>query len=243
MASATARDCPATGGMLPPPAIRPRQAAQVRRTPKTDRAARRAFQTDRRVEARHWLKHGADEIADIAQGADLARLLPSELVKLVHPTLRLAFMQHPGNVPRSNTNSRPRAAPARDRSWWLSTRAVPWRVRETHRAMAPRYRAWIAQRERRTFALLGFDCCVKLEAVVQPGDGLPEEALFTGRRRDGDQPRAATRRSHPRAPVHFRNMDIVLITDGGSDTSSALRIRDAARDPRHHPRSRHRGRT
>jgi hypothetical protein len=36
-----------------------------------------------------------------------------------------------------------------------------------------------AQCERRTFALLAFDYRVKFEAVVKPGEPLPEEALFT----------------------------------------------------------------
>ncbi len=42
---------------------------------------------------RQKVKHGADEITEITQGADIARLLPSELCKLTRRSLRLLFMR------------------------------------------------------------------------------------------------------------------------------------------------------
>jgi len=87
-----------------------------------------------------------------------------------------------------------------------------------------------AQRARRVYALIGFDYHVKHEAVVRPGEPLPEEALFTACAGGTEIAVALARglelirgNSGP-----LKKADIVLITDGGSDTSSAARLRDDA---------------
>ncbi len=87
-----------------------------------------------------------------------------------------------------------------------------------------------AQRERRMYALLGFDYRVKFEALVKPGEPLPEEGLFVGCAGGTEISAALTRgleitRGHPGA---LRKADLVLVTDGGSDPSAAPKVREEA---------------
>jgi uncharacterized protein with von Willebrand factor type A (vWA) domain len=87
-----------------------------------------------------------------------------------------------------------------------------------------------AQRERRMYALLGFDYHVKFEAVVKPGEPLPEEGLFVGCAGGTEISAALTRgleiiRRHPGA---LSKADLVLVTDGGSAPSSAPKVREEA---------------
>jgi hypothetical protein len=71
---------------------------------------------------------------------------------------------------------------------------------------------------------------VTFEATVEPGQQLPHEALFVGCG-GGTSIAAALERGleiiahHPRA---LRRGDIVLVTDGGSDTEAAARLREQA---------------
>ena len=181
---------------------------------------------------RSRVRHGADEIADIEQGADLARLLPSELVKLTHRTLRAAFMRSLiereamqyaiiGNEPlgkgplvvlldKSGSMDGPRDI-------WATALALA--LLET------------ARRDRRMFAILAFDSRVKFEAIVKPGEPLPEQALFTGCA-GGTEIGAAMYRGLEIIRSNegrLRKADIVLVTDGGSDTASAPALREAAK--------------
>jgi Mg-chelatase subunit ChlD len=180
---------------------------------------------------RQKLKHGADEIADIEQGAELGRLLPSELVRLAHQKLRLAFMrsiveraalqyQLTGNaslgkgplvvvLDKSGSMDGPRDI-------WATALALAL-LDETQRA-------------RRVYALVGFDYRVKHEAVVKPGDALPEEALFTACA-GGTEIGIALRRGLDLIEQNqgaLKRADLVLITDGGSDTATAPVIRTDA---------------
>lgn len=179
---------------------------------------------------RQKYRHGADEIADIEQGADLARLLPSEVVKLTHPKLRLAFMrtvversclqyQLIGNAPLG----RGPLVVLLDKSGSMDGPRDIW---ATAVALALLDHA---HREGRTFALLAFDYHVKHESVVKPGGLLPQEALFTACA-GGTEIGAAVARGLELIRQHqeLRKGDLVVITDGGSDTASAPHLRAAA---------------
>ncbi len=181
---------------------------------------------------RQRVRHGADEITDIEQGADLARALPAELAKLCHPRRRLDFMrtllerqvlqyQLSGN----ETLGRGPLVLLLDKSGSMEGPKDTW---ATALALALLEHA---HAERRAFALIDFNGHVTYEATVEPGGQLPHEALFVSCG-GGTSIATAFERgleiiaTHPRA---LRRSDIVLITDGGSDPARAPALRDQAR--------------
>ncbi|WP_242343660.1 vWA domain-containing protein [Anaeromyxobacter terrae] len=180
---------------------------------------------------RQRVKHGADEVTDVEQGADLGRALPVELAKLTHRLLRLDFMR--AVLERQALQYRLEGTASLgkgplvvllDKSGSMDGPRDVW---ATAVALALLDQA---QQERRTYALLGFDSRVKFEAVVNPADALPEEGLFVSCGGGTEIAAAIDRgleiiRTHPGA---LRNADIVLITDGGSDASEAGRLRESA---------------
>jgi Mg-chelatase subunit ChlD len=180
---------------------------------------------------RQRVKHGADEVTDVEQGADLGRTLPVELAKLTHRLLRLDFMR--ALLERQVLQYRLEGTASLgkgpivvllDKSGSMDGPRDVW---ATAVALALLDQA---QRERRTYALLGFDSLVKFEAVVNPADALPEEGLFVSCGGGTEIAAAITRgleiiRTHPGA---LRKADIVLVTDGGSDASEAGRLREGA---------------
>ncbi len=180
---------------------------------------------------RQKLKHGADEISDIEQGADLGRLLPSELMQLTHRTRRLLLLKNLlerqvmqyqliGNQPLGKGP----LVVLLDKSGSMDGPRDVW---ATALALALLDQA---HRERRSFALVAFDYRVKFEAVVKPGEPLPEAALFTacaGGTEIGD----AVNRGLELVRQHqgqLRKADLVLVTDGGSDAQMAPRLREQA---------------
>ena len=88
-----------------------------------------------------------------------------------------------------------------------------------------------AHRERRTFALVCFDAGVKFESVVKPGEPLPEGGLFVSCAGGTEIAVAVARGLELIASNQGRlnKADLVLVTDGGSDTASAATLRDGAR--------------
>jgi Mg-chelatase subunit ChlD len=180
---------------------------------------------------RQRVKHGADEVTDIEQGADLARTLPVELAKLSHRLLRLDFMRAllerqvlQYRLEGSASLGKGPLVVLLDKSGSMDGPRDVW---ATAVALALLDQA---QRERRTYALLGFDSHVKFEAVVNPADALPEEGLFVSCGGGTEIAAAIARgleiiRTHPGA---LRKADIVLVTDGGSDTSEARVLRESA---------------
>jgi len=181
---------------------------------------------------RQKYRHGADEFADVETGAELGRLLPSELVKLANPRLRPAFMR--SLVERSTLqyqligNERLGKGPLvvlLDKSGSMDGPRDIW---ATALALALLDQA---QRERRPFALVAFDYRVKFEAVVKPGEPLPEAALFTacaGGTEIGD---AVARGLEliQQNQGQLRKADLVLVTDGGSDAAMAPKLRAMAK--------------
>jgi Mg-chelatase subunit ChlD len=180
---------------------------------------------------RQRVKHGADELADIEQGSDLARALPSELSKLSHRLLRLDFIRSllEGQVQQyrlagTEALGKGPLIVVLDKSGSMDGPRDVW---ATALALALLDQA---QRERRMFALLGFDYRVKFEAVVKPGEPLPEEGLFVSCAGGTEIGVALARgleiiRGHPGS---LRKADLVLVTDGGSDPSSAPKLREEA---------------
>jgi uncharacterized protein with von Willebrand factor type A (vWA) domain len=118
---------------------------------------------------RQKVKHGADEVTDITQGADIARLLPSELSKLGRRTLRLLFMRDllerqclQYQLTGAEVLGKGPLVVALDKSGSMDGPRDVW---ATALALALLEQA---QRENRMFALLLFDAGVKYEAIVKP---------------------------------------------------------------------------
>ena len=87
-----------------------------------------------------------------------------------------------------------------------------------------------AQRERRPFALVSFDYRVEFEAVVKPGEPLPEAALFTACA-GGTEIADAGARGLDLIRLNqgqLKKADLVLVTDGGSDAQMAPKLREQA---------------
>jgi Mg-chelatase subunit ChlD len=182
---------------------------------------------------RSKVRHGADEITDVEQGADIGRLLPSELGKLLHPKQKLAFLrdltEHQAmqyQLSGTEVLGRGPLVVALDKSGSMDGERDCWATAVALALLE------IAQRERRTFCLLAFDGEVKFEAVVKPGEPLPHEALFVGCSGGTSIANVVQRGLDIIAthPGRLRKADIVLITDGGSDAEPAPPLRERAKE-------------
>jgi Mg-chelatase subunit ChlD len=177
-------------------------------------------------------KRGADEITDIEQGADLGRLLPSELGKLMHPVQRLAFLRDlterrclQYQLQGSETLGKGPLVVCLDKSGSMDGARDIWATAVALALME------VAKKERRSFALVCFDDDVKYQVLVHPNDKLPEAGLFVGCGGGTDIAEVVCKgldiiREHPGA---LRKADIVLITDGGSSTEHASSLRAEAK--------------
>jgi len=180
---------------------------------------------------RSRVRHGADEIVDVEQGADLGRLLPFELAMLVHPATKLLAMRNllerssmQYRLEGTETLGKGPLVVAIDKSGSMEGDRDIWATAVGLALLD------VAQAEKRPFALLCFDAQVKHEAIVLPGDALPEAALFVpadgGTNIDGVICRGLEIiEKHPGA---FRKADIVLVTDGASNADEAAELRARA---------------
>lgn len=181
------------------------------------------------------VRHGADEVSDIELGSNLSRTLPSELAKLSHPLLRREFLASllEGKVMQyrlSGTDSLGRGplVVCLDKSGSMEGQEDIWATAVALALLD------IAKRQKRPFALLAFDGEVKRQDIVPVDGQLPEETLFTactgGTNITGVLARAMS-------VIHDSNgamkkADVVLITDGESDTGGAPAIRHLAEELR-----------
>jgi Mg-chelatase subunit ChlD len=177
------------------------------------------------------VRHGADEVTDVEMGSDLSRLLPVELVGLVHPLRRLVLMRDlvenralQYRMEGTESLGKGPLVVCLDKSGSMHGASDVWATAVALALLD------VAQRQRRPFALIGFDSAVKHEAFVAVGEPLPEEALFVSCVGGTNIGRALGRglnmiREHPGA---LKKADLVLITDGASDTDSSGLIRRQA---------------
>jgi uncharacterized protein with von Willebrand factor type A (vWA) domain len=181
---------------------------------------------------RSRVKHGADEITDVEQGADVARALPAELAKLVHPRRRLDFFRSllerqvlQYQLVGTEKLGRGPLVVLLDKSASMDGRKDLW---ATALALALLEHA---QTERRAFALVDFNGHVTYEAMVRPGQAIPHEALFVSCA-GGTQITTAIQRGLDIIRENLgtlRKADLVLVTDGEDSTEGAQALRDAAR--------------
>jgi uncharacterized protein with von Willebrand factor type A (vWA) domain len=218
---------PGTGEPARSLAARLRDDARLRRIALLAGRFRRIAGGKRRSKVRH----GADEIVDIEQGADLGRLLPLELAQLVHPRTRLltlrslvesACLQY--RLEGKETLGKGPLVVAIDKSGSMEGDKDVWATAVALALLD------VAQHEKRPFALLCFDGAVKHESIVIPGAALPEAALFVPADGGTDIDNVVRRGLEiiEQRPGTLREADIVLITDGGSDTEGAAELRERA---------------
>ena len=221
------------GALLPASTVRD-LARRLRDDPRLRQIALLAgrFKRIAATKRRQKVRHGADEITDVTQGADLARLLPSELARLCHPRTRLALLRSlierqvlEYQLCGSETLGKGPLVVAVDKSGSMDGPRDVW---ATALGLALLEQA---QREKRAFALLLFDAGIKYEVVVRPGEPLPEDALLHGCAGGTSIETVLTRaldlvRDHRGAGL--RKSDVVLVTDGGSDSSGAPALRERA---------------
>ena len=165
----------------------------------------------------------------------LGRALPVELGKLRHPLLRLDFMRSllerqllQYQLSGADTLGRGPIVVALDKSGSMADQEGLKDIWATALALALLEHA---HSEGRCFALIDFNYGVSYVAVVRPGDALPHDALFQACS-GGTNIAAAVGRGLElirTADSSMRKADLVLITDGGSDASSAAELRELAR--------------
>ena len=209
-------------------------AARLRHDERLQRIALLAGRFKRIAAQKHRqrTRHGADEIVDVETGADLARLLPAELARLGRPGLRLAFLRDlterrclQYRMAGSETLGRGPLVVCLDKSDSMEGLPDVWATAVALALLD------VAQRERRSFAVLGFNTAVTHEAMVRPGELLPIETLTVSTGGGTDIGVVLDRAVNViRSEGAMRKADIVLITDGESDKATAPRIRSVARD-------------
>jgi uncharacterized protein with von Willebrand factor type A (vWA) domain len=179
---------------------------------------------------RSRVRHGADEITDVECGSDLARLLPSELGKLRHPTMRLLLFRSllersalQYKLEGTETLGRGPVCLLVDKSGSMQGECDEWASAVALALMDS------AHADRRAFALVCFNGSVRFEAVVKPGEALPLEALSVGCGGGTDVDVAVARALDlvEGQPV-VRKADVVLLCDGGSDACKAAELKSRA---------------
>ncbi len=218
---------PHDGGRVRSLAARLRDDGRLRRIAQLAGRFKRIAGAKRRSKVRH----GADEIVDVEQGADLGRLLPLELVQLVHPRTKLLALRNlierqclQYRLEGTETLGRGPLVVAIDKSGSMEGERDVWATAVALALLD------LAQAEKRPFALLCFDGAVKHEVIVMPGQSLPEAGLFVPAD-GGTNIEAVVRRGLDiieEKPGALRNADIVIITDGGSSSDNAQELRDRA---------------
>lgn len=181
------------------------------------------------------VRHGADEITDVEQGADLGRLLPSELVQLTHPKLHLLFLRDllerqtlQYQLRGLDTLGRGPLVLLLDKSSSMEGSKDEWAT-ATALALLDH-----AHAEGRAFCLITFSDMLGYEAEVLPHQQLPHDALFVPASGGTDIHAVLTRgldlvaKHNP----HMKRADLILISDGESDSSKSEEIKRRAQDLR-----------
>ncbi|GAO01304.1 hypothetical protein [Anaeromyxobacter sp. PSR-1] len=180
------------------------------------------------------VRHGADEVTDVTQGADLARALPVELARLTDPRRRLDFLRRLAErqvlqyqLVGSERLGRGPLVVLLDKSSSMDEGGGLKDVWATALALAL---FGHARAEGRPFALIAYNAAPFYVEVVRPGASVPEEALFV-RCGGGTSIAAAMERGlEVIADVRggLRSADLVLVSDGEDDAGAAPSVRERA---------------
>jgi uncharacterized protein with von Willebrand factor type A (vWA) domain len=215
------------GGNARSLAARLRDSARLREIAKLAGRFKRIAGAKRRSRVRH----GADEIVDVETGADLGRLLPLELALLVHPSTKLLAMRNllersclQYRLEGTETLGKGPLVVAIDKSGSMEGERDIWATAVALALLD------VAQAEKRPFGLLAFDANVKFESIVLPGEALPGTALFVPADGGTDIDKVVRRGLEiiEQRPGAMKQADVVLITDGGSNSENAGELRERA---------------
>jgi Mg-chelatase subunit ChlD len=182
---------------------------------------------------RQRVRHGADEVTDVEQGADLSRALPAELAKLSHPRLRLHFIR--SLVERQVLQYQLVGAEPLGRGPLLvlldKSTSMDDLGRDEWAAAVTITLLEHARAERRPFGLVVFTDRILHEVLVPAGDALPWDAFSHASEGGTDISLAVERGLNLIASgsAPFRRSDLVLVTDGASDASRGPELRERAR--------------
>jgi uncharacterized protein with von Willebrand factor type A (vWA) domain len=180
------------------------------------------------------VRHGADEVTDVTQGADLARALPVELARLTDPRRRLDFLRSLAErqvleyqITGSERLGRGPVVVLLDKSSSMDEGGGLKDLWATALALALLDHA---RAERRAFALVAYNAEPFYVEVVPPGGALPEQALFV---RCGGGTSIATALQRGLDVIAetrgtLRSADVVLVSDGEDDASAAAELRERA---------------
>jgi len=179
------------------------------------------------------VRHGQDELQDIEQGGDIARLIPAELCKLASPKLKLAMLRDvleakslQYRIEGKEPKGKGPIVVCIDKSGSMNGDKDTW---ATAIALALLQRA---QAEKRVFALVLFDHEIKHESIVKANGVLPMDALLVPANGGTDVSKAIGRameiiRINPGA---MNKADVVLITDGVSDSGEGEHLKAIAKE-------------
>lgn len=171
------------------------------------------------------VKYGTDEIADITVGDNLSRLIPSELVKLTHPTLKKDFFKRYLEKSLMQYQLRGREKEGRgplivciDESGTMSGNRDVWAKAV---AMALLH---IAQKQKRKFFMIHYDSKVtrtdEFSGKVHPLEIIDAISHYTGGGTEFEEPlNMAFQMIHKGKDTGYKKADIVFITDGQATVS------------------------
>lgn len=180
---------------------------------------------------RSKVHHRADEVASIDRGSEIGRLLPVELLRLCHPRRRLALQRdfiEGGCLQYALTGTEAKGKGplivCLDKSGSMDGQADIWATAVALALLDT------ARSERRPFGLICFDAGIKLELLLPAGALLSEQALFVSCSGGTDIGRCLARGLEliENSTAAMNKADLVLITDGQSEETSAVTLRRRA---------------
>jgi uncharacterized protein with von Willebrand factor type A (vWA) domain len=205
------------------PAAKLRVAEKVRNNPKLKKLAELAgrFRREARKAQAHKKAPGPDEITDIEIGADLGRLIPSELMKLAHPLMKLEFARR--MLERGLIQYKMESVEKKSRG------PIVVCIDNSH-SMAGAKEIWskaiglamcqIATDENRTFEVIHFNTDVARKDVFPAGKVDHEKLIDTMSYFSGGGTRFAPALAHAyrdiadEAEKDLKEADVIFITDG-----------------------------
>jgi Mg-chelatase subunit ChlD len=175
--------------------------------------------------------HGAEQVTDVEQGGELARLLPVETAKLMHPLMKLSLMRDLTERKALQYRMEGKEEQGRgpvvllvDKSGSMAGDRDIWATALALAVMSE------AHHDRRAFALIPYTTHPGQPFIVQPGENLPLECLSIPASGGTDIAPAVKKGIDliAGAKDDLQKADIILVSDGGADTVQAAGLRAEA---------------